>query len=238
MRIAVVHLQRASLPSAAFTPTKTPSMRTLSGAMFLNSVGSSEQTLQDSMLISPTVFFFNTTNPYLDPGTPDLAGLLASGYLNSYGLQHQRQWDLDPRFQNRHDIPSELHSHGLEALSAAALYSPPKANMISRPKPSGRSEHDNPLGPSSSLQRHDEQSTSTGLAISSSKNLNFLLNPTPTMDSPIDPNLMASALNQAPHAEEPSSSHKTANGEHLAGEAESEQKVAYLLRHFSDTPGQ
>jgi len=182
----------------------------------------------------PSVTFFNTTNPYLDPGTPEIDGQMRLPRQISYAQQHQAQWNVDQQFDTR----PELHSHGLEALSAAALYSPPQANTKSQRMSNESSQFDHPFDPSPPVQHDDHHSTLPGAAMSSSNNLNFLLNPASAIDSPIDPSLMSSGLDQASPSNGTSHSPKTKHEKRADGEAESEQKVAHLLRHFSKSPGQ
>jgi len=212
-------------------------MPTLSGAMSLGSVSNPEELLRASMLILPSVTFFNTTNPYLDPGTPELDGQMPLPYQTSHTQHHQSQWNVDQRLQGQHlDTRPEIHPHGLEALSAAALYSPPEANMIPRRMSNDSSRFDSPFDASPSVQREDHHYASPGATMSSSNNLNFLLNPASTIDSSIDPSLMSSAVDHASPSNGTSYSPKTMHGKRVDGEAESEQKVAQLLRNFSKSP--
>jgi hypothetical protein len=75
--------------------------------------------------------------------------------------------------------------------------------------------------------------------MSTSNNLNFLLNPASDMTSPIDPSLMSPEINQARSiSNEGASAQEKSQGSRADGEPEAEHKVAYLLRHFSETPGQ
>ena len=151
-----------------------------------------------------------------------------------YAQQQHDQWNIDHQL---HDQAAQLHSHGLEALSAAALYAPPEANMISQSVSMNRRHFDSPFGPSSPNNEHGTPAIpSPNTLSSSSNNLNFLLNPPDAMDSPIDPSLMSTLAGPVPP---PSIRTAAENAEkpQAEGEAESEHKVAYLLRHFSDSPG-
>ncbi|CAF9907030.1 MAG: hypothetical protein ALECFALPRED_003046 [Alectoria fallacina] len=177
--------------------------------------------------------FYNTSNPYTDPGTPDLEAMISAQHELPYPQQQQDQWTIDHQLQ---DQSAQLHSHGLEALSAAALYAPPEANMIAQPMSMNRRHFDSPFEESSPNNEHGPPTIPSPNTVSSSNNLNFLLNPADAMDSPIDPSLMST-----PTILIPPSSNGTAmeNAQKLRteGEAESEHKVAYLLRHFSESPG-
>lgn len=183
---------------------------------------------------TPLVTFFNTTNPYLDPGTPEIDGQIPLPRQISYNQQHQAQWNVAHQFDTRPD----LHPHGLEALSAAALYPSPEANMIPRRMSNDSSQLDNPFKSSFPVHRDDHHSTLSGAAMSSSNNLNFLLNPASAIDSPIDPSLRSSLVDQASPSNGTSHSPKTKHEKGVDGEAESETKVAHLLRQFSKSPGQ
>ncbi|KAK4693605.1 hypothetical protein P7C71_g3824, partial [Lecanoromycetidae sp. Uapishka_2] len=74
--------------------------------------------------------FFNTTNPYLDPGTPDLDGNMQIHGQLPYAPQQQEQWQIDNQLHDQSlELPLEMHPFGLEALSHAALYRPPQASF-------------------------------------------------------------------------------------------------------------
>ena len=183
---------------------------------------------------SSPVTFYNTSNPYTDPGTPDLEAMMSTQVQSPYAQQHEHSWHIGQQLQ---DQSGQLHSHGLEALSVAALYAPPEANMISQPMSMNRRHLDSPFESASSNNEHVPSAIPSPNTVSSGNNLNFLLNhPSDAIDSPIDPSLMSS-----PSLAVPPSSSVTAmdsvQKQYAEGEAESEQKVAYLLRHFSESPG-
>ena len=183
---------------------------------------------------SSPVTFYNTSNPYTDPGTPDLEAMMSTQVQSPYAQQHEHSWHIGQQLQ---DQSGQLHSHGLEALSVAALYAPPEANMISQTMSMNRRHLDSPFESASSNNEHVPSAIPSPNTVSSGNNLNFLLNhPSDAIDSPIDPSLMSS-----PSLAVPPSSSVTAmdsvQKQYAEGEAESEQKVAYLLRHFSESPG-
>lgn len=151
----------------------------------------------------------------------------------SYAQQQQDHWNIDHQLQ---DQSSQLHSHGLEALSAAALYAPPEANMIPQPISTNRHHFDNSFESVSPNNDHGPPAIPFPNTVPSSNNLNFLLNPPDNMDSPIDPSLMSTPAMSIPP---PSSGTAQGNAQkpEAEGDAESEHKVAYLLRHFSESPG-
>jgi len=132
-------------------------------------------------------------NPYTDdPGTPETDGRIPSNAQSPYANSHPERWEMK-RQQHRHSHHSsaDLHSHGLEALSAAALYSPPDANMIARPVSMHGGEFENPFDPSTPSRDHIAPQPSPPSAMSSSNNLNYILNPSSAMESPIDPSLVS-----------------------------------------------
>ena len=180
---------------------------------------------------SAPVTFYNTSNPYTDPGTPDLESIMSAQQQSPY-QQRQDQWNMDHQLQ---DQSTSLHSHGLEALSAAALYAPPEANMIPQSISINRRHFDSPFESASPNNEHDHTPLPSPNTVSSGNNLNLLLNP-PDSISPIDPNLMSTpTIPISPQSSEIVV--ENAQKPRADGEAESEQKVAYLLRHFSESPG-
>ena len=149
-----------------------------------------------------------------------------------YSHQQEDQWNIEHQLQ---DQSAQLHSHGLEALSAAALYAPPEANMIPQPISTDRRHFDNPFESASPNNENGPPAIPSPHAVPSGNNLNFLLNPQDVMNSPIDPSLMSTPAIPVP----PSSCETAAENAqkpHVKDEAESEHKVAYLLRHFSESP--
>ena len=134
------------------------------------------------------------------------------------------------------DQSAQLHSHGLEALSAAALYAPPEASMISQRISMNRPHFDSPFEESSPNNEHGPLAIPSPNAVSSSNNLSFLLNPPDAMDSPIDPSLMSTPGITIPPPLN-GTAVETTHNPRAEGEAGSEHKVAYLLRHFSESPG-
>ena len=132
--------------------------------------------------------------------------------------------------------PAPLHPHGLEALSAAALYTPPQANMS---VPDHARDYEDSYTPLHAYNEPGASSSSPTGPVSTNNNLHFLLNPTSNMNSPIDPSLMSADINQTrPNPNAKASAHDKTQEQHVDGEPESEHKVAFLLRHFSESPGQ
>ena len=165
---------------------------------------------------------------------------MSSHVQSSYAQQQQDQWNIDHQLRDSTlGTSSALHSHGLEALSAAALYHPPEANMTPQSMPPHKQSYNGHSDPSHPYTEHGVSSGSPSATISTSNNLNLLLNPASDMTSPIDPSLMSPEINQArPISNEGASAQEKSQGSRADGEPEPEHKVAYLLRHFSETPGQ
>lgn len=158
----------------------------------------------------------------------------------SYAPQQQENWDTNNQLQDQPlELAPELHPFGLEALSTAALYRPPQAKMVSHSRPNNRPGTNSPLLSSPTNSEHRGPSISPSAVMSSSNNLNFLLNPASAMNSPIDPSLMSPEANQTfPTSNAKPKSQSGRQSKRSDGEAESEQKVAFILRHFSESPGQ
>ncbi len=135
----------------------------------------------------------------------------------------------------------EFAAHGLEALSAAASRD---RGSFQQPQPSHhdmastaisymtQNLHHSPSSPIST-RRHMHMSTSPAASIDSTANINFLLNPQSSLSPPIDPNL------QNPAEQRQSSLSMSALRPESSAEqpVESDQEVAYLLRHFAEAPG-
>ena len=165
---------------------------------------------------------------------------MSSATESPYAIQHESHWTLDhPIRGSSLGTPAPLHPHGLEALSAAALYTPPQANMTSQSMPDHARDYEDSYTPLHTYNDPGPSSNSPTGPVSTNNNLHFLLNPTSNMNSPIDPSLMSADINQArPTPIGKSSAHNKTQEQGVDGKPESEHKVAFLLRHFSESPGQ
>lgn len=155
---------------------------------------------------------------------------LQSSYVQQ---QQQDQWNSD---QPPQDESTQLYTHGLEALSAAALYAPPGEEPIAQLISMGNPSFGTLFGSLSPRSDQDPPSTRARNNTSSSNDLDFLVNSLDTFDLPIDPSLIPSS--PVPISSPPSrigtlDAHKP----RTEGETESQHKVAYLLRLFSALPG-
>lgn len=179
--------------------------------------------------------FFNTLNPYTDPGTPGADGKVSHSQA-SETQKRQDYWSTD--HQSR-DGPSELNNHGLEALSAAALFSPPEASMNPSIVSMQAREFEIGYNAVTPNREHAGPPISPPTTLSSTNTLNYILNPDSAVDSPIDPSLMSPPEQQLPPSTKAASASRKSKRVVLpSGEVESEHKGAFLLRHFSESPGQ
>lgn len=132
-------------------------------------------------------------------------------------------------------------AHGLDALSAAASrdrgsFQPPQPShhdMASTAMSYMAQNLHHPPNSPSSIRRHMHMPNSPTVSISSTNNINFLLNPQSSLSPPIDPNLQ-----NAPEQGENSLTGTALRSEVKTEQPlESDQEVASLLRHFAETPG-
>ncbi|KAL9632956.1 MAG: hypothetical protein Q9164_004989 [Protoblastenia rupestris] len=168
-------------------------------------------------------------NPYDDPpGAPGEHNRTSSP-IRTPELQTQGgQWMA----QKWSRLASDANVHGLEALSAAALYSPQQANTIDRP--ASEHSHEDPFQ-SAALKGHVGTHVDPLAPTAATNNpLDYILNP-PSAESPIDPSL------SSPDAQSSTAQRRNLGSSPLqmpGVRVESEHEIAYLLRHFSESPGQ
>jgi hypothetical protein len=181
------------------------------------------------------VTFVDNSDAFAEDLEGNLASPLASDHNNG-------GWNMDTNFQN-----AEINTpaHGLEALSAAATqdhYSflpPPTPTETNIARSSLQfssatmtSASLSPTHPRSGMPPPASPSVST----SSNNNINFLLNPS-SISPPIDPNLQSPLGNRETSITTPSL--RSIPSEFRIGtKTETEHEVAFLLRHFSEGPGQ
>ncbi|KAI9724777.1 MAG: hypothetical protein M1812_000053 [Candelaria pacifica] len=189
------------------------------------------------------VTFVENSDPYGQPSSPENEALPASPETYVLERSNNATWDVTDHLQ----LPSDTAPmHGLEALSAAASgdhYSflpsnvPPKPNRLRRQVS---------VGVSDSVQA-GSTSDSTPLSMgplgsppaSSSNNINFILNPSPSATSPpIDPTLLSPFEPPASsYASTSPTMRRQTSGTPTEGIVD-DHEVAFLLRHFSEAPGQ
>ncbi|KAL8721835.1 MAG: hypothetical protein Q9225_001549 [Loekoesia sp. 1 TL-2023] len=134
---------------------------------------------------------------------------------------------------------AEVQSRGLEALSTAALYTPPNAPLIPETAPYTDDDFENihttPLDDGKALAVGSPPPANTDPA-PSSRNLDLILNPASTLSPRISP-----ALHHAEndgHMADTFQGFSKARGSHLKASTETDLKTAFLLRHFSEVTGQ
>ncbi|EEP77008.1 predicted protein [Uncinocarpus reesii 1704] len=154
-------------------------------------------------------------------------------------------WDSGGIYPGRSTDPQ---THGLEALSAAATtdkyavqqHQPVPAMVttapvsvplaIHTPFPQAETEHTLGSVPSPNQIRPSmAPPASPSLSIASNNNINFLLNPSTSVSPPIDPNL---------HSQHGRGSPFRTRTIIPQTRPETDHEVAFLLRHFSESPGQ
>ena len=123
--------------------------------------------------------------------------------------------------------------HRLEALSTAALYNTPKVNGVSQSLSTSRSEFRSPTQPQTPGRDGMGPPISPPSSMATSNNnLNFLLNSPSHMSPTIDPNLQGPCSNRATSFSDGPGSSPTELP------FETRHEIAFLLRYFSETPGQ
>lgn len=183
------------------------------------------------------VTFVDNSDPYAD----ELETTLASPGTS---LPNRQAWSHTGSYQHP---PMDVQTHGLEALSAAATQDTYTLQQHTNPMAvdptMGRNNvtfnppdipQQIPSIPSPNQTRNPLPPTSPSASISSSNNnINFLLNPSTSMSPSIDPNLHS--------PDEPNQlQHRGGYIAHYKADVnvETDHEIAFLLRHFSEGPGQ
>jgi hypothetical protein len=215
------------------TRTKTPLVLIASGSRSPTRVCIS-RLIRWSHWLTHAVTFVNITDPYADdPLDPALTSPDAS-----LAAPLQANWAPEVPYRGG---SSQVTAHGLEALSAAASrdrasFPHPQASHLDMATTAisymTQNLHNAPSFPIST-RRPTQLSHSPTTSMSSINNINFLLNPQGSLSPPIDPclrnppevrdaSIPAPSILAEPRVEQP---------------VESDQEVAYLLRHFAEAPG-
>ena len=194
--------------------------------------------LRDGLTV--VVSFWNTTNPYTDPLSPDIDHHFAFPEHTAIGEHRDDNWDG----HNQYSMHTEPFGHtgGLEALSAAATansypYMLPKAEAKRKTTSFDESESPQigrPTIPRGRVTPGQLPPESMG---PSNNNINFILNPTASMNPAIDPNL-ASHYTPTKPADNLPQSQTTSPNQRSDGNGDPEHEVAFLLRNFSEVSGQ
>ena len=205
---------------------------TTDGGNALNGFYAYKNTFDDKttwVAIPKDLTFYNITDPYSDdPGTSMGDAQVNASDQSQYIYAQEDPWIA----QEQSRQPSDINAHGLEALSAAALYSPSRPKTLNQPRspPSQTDSYHSAM-----LKTHDPASLiSSPTAEPPSNTLKYVLNSS-SADSPIDPSLTSP---ETPRSNVPSQDVDDGIQQKAVDGVESEHKIAYLLRHFSEVPGQ
>jgi hypothetical protein len=187
-----------------------------------------------TVLTTGTVTFVDVTDPYADdPLDPALNSNDAS-----VPTPLRADWGPEATYRTR---SSEVAAHGLEALSAAASrdrgsFTQPSSSHHDMASTAisymSQSLYHSPTSPATS-RRNMHMSASPTASMNSTNNINFLLNPQNSLSPPIDPSLQ----NPPDHRETPYPATNLRSETRHEQPIESDQEVAYLLRHFAEAPG-
>ncbi|PGH18932.1 hypothetical protein AJ80_04259 [Polytolypa hystricis UAMH7299] len=194
--------------------------------------------------IPKQVTFVDNSDPYVEELEASMASLPNTPISN----HRTPTWNSNNNTHYRHSS-LDVHTHGLEALSAAATRDPyplpPQVSGAIDPA-MGRNNafNQHEISPSLTSPNHGRNnmpppSSPVGSISSSNNNIHFLLNPS-TSISPIDPNLHPTTAEQreSPYTPSTLASRGLASDFRTDVNVESEYEIAFLLRHFSESPGQ
>ncbi|KAL9008197.1 MAG: hypothetical protein Q9173_006656 [Seirophora scorigena] len=219
------HQQNASMNSAAAAPT---------AAHNLNSFFAYKNTFDQDNL-NNTVTFVNVLDPYATSPTPELD---EPSVESSHPQFEQEQGGTEiNRVQGRASI--EARTRGLDGLSAPALYTPSDATVLSGTvQYAGNGLHEPDLAPMG-----DDTFSMTGLSPRtlsaldhSSGNIGAIWNLSPNLQSGPDANFHYFGNNPC-FPETSQEGCNTARESQLRASTETNQKTAFLLRHFSEVTG-
>ena len=180
------------------------------------------------------VTFINTSDPYADMPSPDSEEMLPMNEISS-DVHRRHDWEFERRPKT-----SSTDCYRLEALSTAALYSTPEANDIPQTASVARLDFQSPTQPRTPSRDAMGPPMSPPLSMaSSSNNLNFLLNPTSQSSPTIDPSLHGPySTGGQSFSNVSGNSPRTLQDTQHEVATETIHEVAFLLRYFSETPGQ
>ena len=196
-------------------------------------------------LTKETVTFVNNFDPYAEPLSPELEGITPSPHPIILDRAQDLVWGRPDQLQRSAE---GIAAHGLEALSAAATGNhythlqqgiPPRHDVAQPSITYPASDFHHACRPSSPERDNMPPPMSPPISMTSSNNnLDFILNPSSTISPTIDRNLQ-------PHFEhrEAFFSSRTPVSKQLLPEVqlesgiEMEHEIAFLLRHFSESPG-
>ncbi|TKA67000.1 hypothetical protein B0A49_06979 [Cryomyces minteri] len=186
------------------------------------------------------VTFVDNSDPYNQPPSPALEAFATT--MEQAGRHPQgypgADWPMSGPPSHSHNNSS---THGLEALSAAASgdhysYVPPQAHMMRQDIPYSPVEGTSSM-PTTTPARSVTDPLSPQASVAPSHNLRFILNPSSAASTPIDPSLRSPFERMSTYHQR-SVSRGTLIDPQLEEKAVQEHEIAFLLRHFSEGPGQ
>jgi len=228
-------------------PTRTHSMKVAFGSRCQNKVRRRSSKRWSYLKAHQSlVTFVDNFDPYAEPSSPELDGTTTSPHQPSLERSHNAVWGMPDHVQRS---TGGVAAHGLEALSAAASgdhYShlrqsvPPHHSMTRRAMSCSASEIHHAGRPPTPRGGDMLPPISPPVSMTSSNNnLNFILNPSSTLSPPIDPNLQSSfEHHDSSFSTGTPGSRQMLPDAHSEASVEMEHEIAFLLRHFSEAPGQ
>ncbi|KAL8917880.1 MAG: hypothetical protein Q9208_007703 [Pyrenodesmia sp. 3 TL-2023] len=186
----------------------------------------------ETFKLNGVVRFVNVSDPYASPSSPEPDETALNSLLSLHGSE-----GAGADAGEGHDTESmEAQTRGLEALSAAALYTP-SASAFQKPTPYPVDALDylDPIPSSDETFAPGVPSSQTQSPLGLPNSLDLILNTTPTSPPTIDPDLQSHEVNQ--HVCNTSRRFNPARGSHHKASTETDQKIAFLLRHFSEVTG-
>jgi hypothetical protein len=198
----------------------------LSGWTFQGMVSYCPCLIASSLVTPATVTFINTTNPYLDPVTPDLETMSVTS-MDSPAPFPPRSISSWPTSGNIHSLTSTPSSMcpDLAPTSVPMCYTPELDALPPLMQSPPTSTVNTPISPPASL---------------CNRRIHPILDWTGSMTPPIDPRLTSpfdSTTDYIPRSCSMSSSRRSpprSDGESLMSK---DHEVAFLLRYFSEGPG-
>ncbi|KAJ9191188.1 transcriptional regulator family: Fungal Specific TF [Paecilomyces variotii] len=190
--------------------------------------------------IPKNVIFVDNSDPYAE----DLEATLGASESAVANTPHS-DWNISPGIR----APGEGETRGLQALSAAASHDhypfhPPIDQSM---QPDNVSFHNVEITPSAPSMHSPgnirsaipPSAASPSVSISSSNNnINFLLNPSSSLSPNIDPTLHAPVDRRESSYTSMSLASRVAAADLRPDvQVETEHEIAFLLRHFSESPG-
>ncbi|KAF2142042.1 uncharacterized protein K452DRAFT_227477 [Aplosporella prunicola CBS 121167] len=195
--------------------------------------------------IPKQVQFWHTTDPYNEPLSPEAAtpppALPTSAPPRPDAALHWAPHDAYPPHDN------QPPAHGLHALSAVATgdhfgYLQHAARSDSTP---ASSTHVPPMHPPTPRPRPPIASVDSPISppvsmTSSNHNIDFILNHPAAASPPVDPHLNSpyGPSRDAVSGVRPPSSRLSTTSSQAEGSVESDHEITYLLRYYSEGPGQ